>query len=1365
LVCALPKPLRKQKALDAIQSDDFEKFEYWMGTLRETTTIEMLKDHIAFSDEKALWGFIVGGGKGQKVFEYFRNLLLGQTKMNKVLGAHIRAIESWAELHNRSRPDQVSPKIQKWLEDKQITQEMAWMKWYNSYMAPEGGYTGVVSNALLEACKKFRPLDFSRVTLCARALRSLLEHTLCGIQIARGKVPVHIVLQSLSKCIEGVYGKLPHFDSPPRRVIELEQTMEVAANEILLLLPSFISFDPRDSSKYMNRHRVSEFGEKLKTVIKRSSSKELLEEAYKVAMDCLSRASANDMHIPPPNGLRHYHDIVDEKTGKRHFVYFDSAVHMQAIETSISCMKSLMKQPKAPIILKKQVWSTLKSNSEVKDLDDNVQFIRYYCWLLPEEIQKTEEEEIISRACKELRKEPYFHSSWIKQLAECGLLLQVLDKCDDDLSAAYRQSVLEQHGSFDLEAVRRILREKTNKRDGDERAQAYSTLLLRAIASSSQLVESLEYIDSKIKNEASPFKIPVYQTLCSLVPTMVAETLLKEDIKSAEALSAAFISMVKNDLDRRDSNGFSYFGSISREMMSKALSSEPLKKLKDVRKVWIHCSIHIKWQFERTKGDIFQFSFPLATHGNCLPVTTWVNEEWDQTFPHREFPQELAVVRRHVNLPSSVKSFGESQIFGPNDAVELLRVCLGSIWNTELHGSPLELKSDFPGASEGTLLRLKQLFQLASIHWEDSKFLADLFDDLYGRSSMMALSEEHFMLAEDLLKSIFSISTPSWSTPDETYFFKHPRLAGAVDSVMEYAVNHNLFDVAILWVHCWGQNKIYGGPNSWNKGNSRIFRFLLQYNIELPREPRSRDLVRPDLEERSVLFASTALKMTSSAILLNSVWSTIVNNRPDILMQYCKDGAINGTFLEDKSSNALSLLYDRLPSISDIFPPDLSQAYASYAYALSRDQGKDLETRVTAIERFAITCTTKNSEILAALTNPNLEAPLVEAITLKIFALDAPWHTLAHLLSIEALKSRKQSWTASLLAHVSKHIAPNQIVDSLALLLHPSRRDALGIVLQKAIVRMLFDTNTEKAKELLLCEWERSDTHVDVRHVILTLCLQCVVEKDIDVVWEWDILEGIAMNGTKDEESSLLLLSVLTDQSTIQCLTKRWQVGQSFVLPSEEQSVSDIRNSLQALMHSKTPASLQKIDRFYLLADKLAQSLPQPDSRVALLGKLRLSRFLADPCATSDDQNSLADIENIIMEEAGNELNEFWIVEISKIYGCGVQNCINNAARQIPEWSAGAMTKEVWIELCVDHSVALQASRFIKKLLSKSNNGETTAQRCMWIALKGVTDHAGSILSYLDIFDDAISDYIEEQETDAQRIYEVTSSIKRRKLR
>eukprot|EP00957_Ditylum_brightwellii_P130096 9922502-Ditylum_brightwellii.AAC.1 len=103
-------------------------------------------------------------------------------------------------------------------------------------MAPEGGYTGVVSNALLEACKKFRPLDFSRVTLCARALRSLLEHTLCGIQIARGKVPVHIVLQSLSKCIEGVYGKLPHFDSPPRRVIELEQTMEVAANEILLLL-------------------------------------------------------------------------------------------------------------------------------------------------------------------------------------------------------------------------------------------------------------------------------------------------------------------------------------------------------------------------------------------------------------------------------------------------------------------------------------------------------------------------------------------------------------------------------------------------------------------------------------------------------------------------------------------------------------------------------------------------------------------------------------------------------------------------------------------------------------------------------------------------------------------------------------------------------------------------------------------------------------------------------------------------------------------------------------------------------------------------------------------------------------------------
>lgn len=285
--------------------------------------------------------------------------------------------------------------------------------------------------------------------------------------------------------------------------------------------------------------------------------------------------------------------------------------------------------------------------------------------------------------------------------------------------------------------------------------------------------------------------------------------------------------------------------------------------------------------------------------------------------------------------------------------------------------------------------------------------------------------------------------------------------------------------------------------------------------------------------------------------------------------------------------------------------------------------------------------------------------------------------------------------------------------------------------------------------------------------MILLLCLQTVIVST-KTTWEWVVLENIATTSRNDEESSLLLLSVFTDQSTIQSLTNRWQVGQSFVLPPEEQSVHGIRSSFQTLMQSQTQASLEKRDRFYSLADKCAQCLPHPDSRVALLAKLQSSRLFVDPLATNDDQKTLVEIEESITKaedemksitKAEDERNQFWIGEISKLYGLGVQKCVNNAAAQLPEWKEGVMTKEVWLKLCAKHAVAQQASQFIKKLLSISNSGKHTTQRRMWVALEGIKDTAGGIFSYLDFADDSVLEKLASQESDARRICAVSSSM------
>jgi hypothetical protein len=626
------------------------------------------------------------------------------------------------------------------------------------------------------------------------------------------------------------------------------------------------------------------------------------------------------------------------------------------------------------------------------------------------------------------------------------------------------------------------------------------------------------------------------------------------------------------------------------------------------------------------------YSFPLTGVG-ILQVSNWIKEEaFDRVYPHRECPDALANLRQRFDLLDNVRVYDAKQVFGPSYAVEALVTSLTSVWEKRL-GSPLrimELTPDDDLAARGMLLRLKQLYSLCSFAWESSEILCDIFDTLYKR--LHCASKYQFELVSTFLEEVLAIST-SIDLPGDSkvaYFFEHPRLTSAIDSVFRYAVLHDLQDSAYRWLETWKTIRLYKGCCQWQNIDSSLLPFLVRYAVGCePPKTISGFKVKPaERVSRLCSFTRELIEMTDSAVHEQGIFCTLIDVRPDVLARLIlkhKDGgsSIEGTFCRKGSMGLTTLLYSYI-SASQVqsFPSAVARLYAACALERSRNVSLTIKDRTLAMERF-ITCpSTSSSNILDALRDDTLEVPLIEAVTLRIFELDSPWHVLAHLLSVPVLEQKGQRTTASLLAHVPKHVQVNLVVKTLGLLLDHSRRRVLTVT---EIIRMLFDAGTDEAKELLKTEWER-DIHIDVRHALLISCLRAAVSKDTSVEFEWGVLENLARSKTTEDSTSLLLLAVLADQSTIHSLSNRWNVGlHQFNAPPEEPSVVEIRGMFNhCFSASHGHEALIRLDRFRAWTEQLSRNLAQVDLRlIALRAKWRLARLYHDPDVMHDSQGNI----------------------------------------------------------------------------------------------------------------------------------------------
>lgn len=1363
LFMLFPKKIRKKQLLHAFQSRNWDRFDQLRHLVKVRNLDILASEVFTQATEEDLWNHILARSDSDKFFQFMADNL--ESSFTNYLSMSLEIIQLWHELHLRYPPHKTSSKVMGYLSS-----ERAWKLWHHSYQRGVDKYIHQVQERFIKASQNERPLEQSQVTLYARALRFLMEETLRGVGAIEGHVSRSIWIDSVHKVLDGTYGKEKlSFEREqelnlPTRVKELARVWEdVTMKYVLSNLETLLHFDPRDHA-YLDSSKIEQFASRLKKWIQLSTSDQVWGASFEVGKDCLLRAQE---HISEPNN-QHFLEVTDSDTGELTFVFYDAVLHEKAVDQCLDCMKELMSHKLVPIDLKRKVWELLQQNSKAASLDSDDQYFHYCCTFLPKEIQSLERKNLVSRArsliigMKNKNELHMNNARCLEPLWKCGnvvLLEEVLS--GNIVPEELCQKMCISYGSFESKMVRDILRRSTeHQRDGDKRAQGYILWLQKAITASQKpdlLVEALEFITTRIQNENGLHKKPVFSQLSEIVSSFVIPTLVTGDKDAAKSMATFLVQILEKDLERRDSIAKHHmnFPLIASSILEQTLLFDPTKKQIAVRAIWIQCSIRISWILSKANGSAQEFQFPLnfrSKEYEYLPITKWIQEtEFDKIFPHTDYPVRLKLMREDVHLPGVIKRFDASQAFGPKDAIELMVDALQNVWDKQITNSmPFEYGQYLSHESTSAmniLRRLEQLFMLSYIHFEDSPFLVKVFDQLYDTESMRAAPMEHFCLAEGLLIKMCSVCSPSG-----LYLSEHRRLAKAIDSIFQYCLQNNLHDKACYWLGYWKKIDIHRSRNNLHHVDNRLLRTLVKYDWLNFVEGYSDDHITDKtlITNRECSFAKNIISTSTSALSQPDVQNIVFQHRPDVLLHYHET---------NKTMDCIGLIYHSTSAIKvDNFPPTLAKLYASYAYRLSLDESLDIKTRTLAIERFTTCPITNNADVLSVLADQTLEPLFVEAITLRIFTLDSPWHILAHLLSAEVLHKRRQSTTASLLAHVEKHVPIYQTIQCLELLLAPSRRNVLGITLHKAILRMLFRTKTSKSKELLQSEWDNI-LHKDVRHEFIILCLQAVLTSQESVDWEWKILNNVASSKTSlSKETSLKLLSILVDRNYIEKVANDSESVRVEAVLQEESAIVTIRQKFAKSIEEK--GSIAKRRKLYLLMEKLSQNISDPDLRnVALLQKWKLSSIFDNSINADDPDGTLDEIEKEILADTRKDCI-FLIEEMSHIYGRGLRLCIMKAARS----KSQGINWEIYLsDVSKDHPLARRASIFISNLISLDD-------RQSWIAMKIICNSRGGwgteFLGNLDCFDENISEsskkieLLKEKEMDAQLVLSMTQVMR-----
>ena len=285
---------------------------------------------------------------------------------------------------------------------------------------------------------------------------------------------------------------------------------------------------------------------------------------------------------------------------------------------------------------------------------------------------------------------------------------------------------------------------------------------------------------------------------------------------------------------------------------------------------------------------------------------------------------------------------------------------------------------------------------------------------------------------------------------------------------------------------------------SWNLGkhasDTRLLAFLARHATDFAPPPSCSIQAMPGT--RPLQTTSRLVSLIKSAIWIPEVQDLLSTSRPDVFSSFIlSNHSLDGPLLaESEEGKSLRLSMVKRSMLRNL-PLAVAKEYTDYYFEMVKNRKMSAQVLTEAMESIMAAPSTDYKDVLQ-LVDLELDENLLEALLVKIFSIDSPWHVLGSMFTAEAIEHRPARMLASLLGHIQKHVHQDTVVDALELLLQEPRRQSVGVQLKKAIIRCLFDARSEKAKQLLINEWNSMDIHKDVRYVMVKLCVAAILNEE-----------------------------------------------------------------------------------------------------------------------------------------------------------------------------------------------------------------------------------------------------------------------------
>ncbi|KAL7573568.1 hypothetical protein ACA910_008705 [Epithemia clementina (nom. ined.)] len=1071
----------------------------------------------------------------------------------------------------------------------------------------------------------------------------------------------------------------------------------------------------------------------------------------KVLAPVLAQASANDHHVSLPNGLARF-DEITIADNKIDFVYFDSRLHQLAISNGVSTITKIIQTTRTIKDYQEDhalIWDLMMryfisiDKLNTGNYEETSKYLNMCGTCLPDWLFRKERGNIVKfgisyalqfqklngnkkKKTKKCSLAEYFHPI-AQRLHSLGpdVLEEVL--ASDPFNEDDRKSIFLGLRKFQYEGVQDELKKKTTGMDADTRATGHMEWLRAAFQSNSlsHAARAIEFSANRIQNEAGIQRGKIYECMVPWLRAMISSSLgdpSEENRAAVENLTSSFEQMLRNDLSRRDSVGrHGAFRSVPAETIQLSTVKERLLSGTEgpvlhqhakLLQLWISFAIRLEWIYvEAEKGEsgLMAFRWP-GIQRLKLPMFQQIPAKlFDQAYPLPHASGELSQLRTKVDLVTTVVD--ERDIFGPNDFVACLNAALDAVWDAKFPCGALSWQSAWlpmeQDVSSGLLDRLTSLIKFCDISWEEVPVLVEAFDKMFA--SIEEAPKYHVLLAGEFLDSVMGIYGESQQVWQEnTYFYEIPRLAYAVDAVFRIAVKEDYRLLVDKWYNPWCKMILEQGRRDWNavpnRDTVRFMSFLARngmgceppscrFVFEGKADSSNRAVVLArELANRRAILARDLLAMSPSAVVKQEVKDALESDRQDLAEKFLDSPLFNkGPFAKDIKMTNQEFLYSWLrPSSLSQFPPAISRQYANFALSRASDPNMDVSGRVMAIENFVNSPSTNHREAMHALQNDGIDNPTREAIIVKVFSLDSPWHVVSFLLNSSLKHKEQQRMTASLLSHVAKHVQVDKVVGLLAMLHAENRRSRLGMQLRKAIVRMLFDNQTQESHRLLQTEWDLNHSKfIEIRHIILGKCIEAVLNRPPgqSVDWEWGIIQNLVEQADQTQNEILIQLFIPSWKITARDLFST----HLFSMKSEDETIIFLKDQFSSNLQHIAVRDDETRERYRSLIQILEERLANKKSWNMVAKVYRLSLSITGCPEDAIVVNEMA-VYLQARKDVWDEVEQFGTKATAWIFGYAVGLNLVEDSRKNP-------AKDI-VDICNGHTMAKTLRQCVSHLLT-----------------------------------------------------------------